>query len=121
MINFVRQLTGPPRNGHAREKAEGSRLETEAKTQPSKRSFEKGHFLNGNRNEAGHPTIVVVVVEGNGTGKGTKGAESFGSLRLQDERFRAAPLISETIVASTKNWTAGPVGSMNKVTITKVM
>lgn len=41
--------------------------------------------------------------EGNGAEKGTKGAKSFGSLRLQDERFRAAPLISETIVASTKN------------------
>lgn len=61
-----------------------------------------GHFLNGNRNEAGHPTDCSRR-EGNGAEKGTKGAKSFGSVRLQDERFRAAPLISETIVASTKN------------------
>lgn len=77
-------------------------METGARIQPSKRSFEEAIFLNGNRNEAGHPTDCSRR-EGNGAEKGTKGAKSFGSVRLQDERFRAAPLISETIVASTKN------------------
>ena len=65
VINFVWQLTSLPRSGHAREKGRGAGEGGcwATNSQPSRNEEKlwwRAVFLNGNQNEAGYPTIVVV-------------------------------------------------------------